>query len=508
MDSKEKNTESKQSSRRRFLQGGAALAGLIAAAGVRTAGGQSGQSLQNIIDKLPPAADPKTRGDYVPEEMVPKEHVWRDPWTGEMMRNDAGDLMVDWTGTPQWETYRKNLRAVGGPRYGNLEKDYRLLGIRSRFVTTARRGGAHPDASGSYAKPIAPDTDKEPFLSIGSPLEDQLGVITPSGLHFMDEHGDVPEIDPREHRLTIFGMVDRPLTLTMEDLMDLPSVSRVHFLDCNSNGTPGYRLRLMPWATAGRIYMEGSCSEWTGVLLSTLLDLAGVQKGARWFYSAAGDEYNQTWSIPIWKAMDDAMVAYGQNGEPVRPEQGFPIRLLVPGFQGTMNIKRLRRIKVTNEATLFHRLYTEMFPDDKYTWFRMEHPPKSCILRPSGQQQLRRHGFYEIRGIAWSGGGKITKVEVTVDGGKTWKDAEIQGPAYSKAYTRFVYPWSWNGEEVTIASRCTDERGSTQPTTAEFAKVVGASLEEVKGRGYPRFNVPQPWKIDREGKVTNAIFYI
>jgi sulfane dehydrogenase subunit SoxC len=515
-----KDTKSKQSSRRRFLQGGAALAGLVAAAGVRRAAGQSssqsssptpGQNSDKLLGTFPSDFDwndPRLRTDYVPDESVPKEAIWKDPWTSEPMRSADGDLVVDWTGTPQWEAYRKNIRAAGGPRYGNVAKDNRLVGARSRFVTTHRLGFDGGSGFGASGIPIAPSTSTVYFMSLGSPLEDQLGIITPAGLHFWDEHGEIPEIDPREHRLTIYGMVDRPLTLTMEDLMDLPSVSRPHFLDCNSNGTTGYRNRVMPWATPGLIFHEGSCSEWTGVLLSTLLDMAGVQKGARWFYASAEDEYNQTWSIPIWKAMDDAMVAYGQNGEPVRPEQGFPIRLLVPGFQGTMNIKRLRRIKVTDEATLFHRLYTEMFPDDKYTWFRMEHPPKSCILRPSGQQQLRRHGFYEIRGIAWSGGGKITKVEVTVDGGKTWKDAEIQGPAYSKAYTRFVYPWSWNGEEVTIASRCTDERGSTQPTTAEFAKVVGASLEEVKGRGYPRFNVPQPWKIGREGKVTNAIFSI
>ena len=520
MHSKENDTKSRQSSRRRFLQGGAALAGLVAAVGVRRAAGQSSPPTsdpthQKMLGNFPPDfdyPDPNTRPDYVPEDKIPKNAVWRDPWTGQPMRDEAGELVVDWTGTPQWETYRKNIRAAGGPRYGTMEKDTRLVGVRSRFVTTHRKGsdGADPTPP-RYAysgKPTAPSTDKVHFMSIGSPLEDQLGIITPAGLHFTDEHGEVPEIDPRQHRLTIYGMVDHPLTVTMEELMNLPSVSRTHFLDCNSNGTTGYRLRVMPWASAGRCFMEGSCSEWTGVLLSTLLDMAGVQKGARWFYASAEDEYNQTWSIPIWKAMDDAMICYGQNGEPIRIEQGFPIRLLLPGFEGTMNIKRLRRIKVTSEATLFHRLYTEMFSDSKITWFRFEHPPKSCILRPSGGQQLPRHGFYEIRGVAWSGGGKITKVEVTVDGGKTWKDAEIQGPAFSKAHTRFVLPWNWNGEEVTIASRCTDERGSTQPTTAEFAKVVGASLEEVKGRGYPRFNVPQPWNIDREGKVTNALYSI
>jgi sulfane dehydrogenase subunit SoxC len=505
MDSKGKDSKSKQASRRRFLKQGAALAGLAAVGGIRPARGQ------DWLNKLPPLPDPKDRTDYVPEDQVPKDHILRDPWTGEMMRDEVGELLVDWTGTPQWEAYLKNVRAVGGPRYGyyGLGKDYRLYGHPARFETAHRKGS--DGGSGLYYSgiPTAPDTTRVHFPTCGSPLENQYGIITPSGLHFEDEHGEVPEVDPRQHRLTIFGMVDRPLTLTMDELKDLPSVSRVHFLDCNSNGTTGYRNRILPSATAGRVFMEGSCSEWTGVLLSTLLDLTGMKKGAKWFYASAADEYNQTWSVPIWKALDDAMVAYGQNGEAIRPEQGYPIRLLLPGFQGTMNIKRLRTIKVTDEPALHHRLYTEIFPDDKITWFRFMHPPKSCIVRPSGGMQLTRKGFYEIRGVAWSGGGKITKVEVTVDGGKTWKPAQIQEPVFSKAHTRFVLPWSWNGEETIIASRCTDEKGSYQPTTAEFAKFAGVEMDIIRGKhGYPRFNAPQPWKIDRDGRITNAIFSI
>ena len=505
MDSKEKDMKLKQSSRRRFLKRSAMLAGLAATGGIRSASGQE------FLKKLPPLPDPRERTDFVPDEAVPMDHVWRDPWTKEPMRDDAGELIVDWTGTPQWETYRKVVRSAGGPRYGAVEKDSRLYGVRSRFVTSHRLGSDGGSGIGFSGIPTAPNTTKVHFPSAGTPLEHQMGVITPSGLHFLDEHGEVPEIDPREHRLTIFGMVDRPLTLTMDELMDLPSVSRVHFLHCNSAGTTTYESAVQPWATAGRRFMEQGCSEWTGVLLSTLFDLVGMQKGARWFYASAQDEYNQTWSIPIWKAMDDAMIAYGQNGEPIRPEQGFPIRVLLPGFQGTMNIKRVRRIKITNEVTNFHRgvIYSEIFPDDKITWFRMEHPPNSCILRPSGGQHLTRHGAYEIRGVAWSGGGKITKVDVTVDGGKTWKPAEVQGPVHSKAHTRFVMPWSWNGEEVTIASRSTDERGSVQPaTTAALAKHLGRDVDTLISRGYNRFNAPQPWKIDRDGKVTNAIYSI
>jgi sulfane dehydrogenase subunit SoxC len=494
MHEKEGSNKTRQSSRRRFLRQGAALAAL-AAAGIKTASAQGNE-------------DPRQRTDYVPEDQVPKDHVLRDPWTGELMRDEEGNLVVNWTGTPQWEQYRRNARAMGGKGYGTVEVDSRLYGVRSRFVTSYRRGFDGGSGFGYSGTPCAPTSAKNYFFSLMSPVDAQLGVITPSGLHFTDEHGEVPEVDPRQHRLTIFGMVDRPMTFTMEDMMDLPSVSRVHTVECNSDGETG-ATRNLPYATAGHAYPELSCSEWTGVLLSTLLDMVGVKKGAKWFYASGADEYDQTWSIPLWKGMDDALIAYGQNGEPVRPEQGFPLRLILPGFQGTMNIKRVRRIKVTDEITLFHRIYADTHPDKQtITWFRMEMPPTSCILRPSGMQRLTRHGFHEIRGIAWSGGGKITKVEVTVDGGKTWKDAVIQEPVHSKAHTRFTFPWTWNGEETIIASRCTDEKGSTQPTTPEAAKVRGLDLQTFKTTTVQRNNIPQPWKIDRDGRVTNALFSI
>ena len=479
--------------RRLFLKRGAALAGMAAVGAVAASGQEGGQ-------------DPRLRTDYVPEEQVPKDHVLRDPWSGEMMRDEEGNLIVNWTGTPQWEAYRKNAKAMGS-KYGTLEVDSRLYGVRSRFVTSVRRGFDGGSAFGYTGTPTAPSAAKSYFYSLMSPMDAQLGVITPSGLHFSDEHGEVPEIDPREHHLTIFGMVDRPLTLSMEDLMSLPSVSRIHTLECNTDGVTG-GLRNAPWATAGHAYAENSCSEWTGVLMSTILDMVGVKKGAKWFYASAGDEYNQTWAIPLWKAMDDAMLAYGQNGEPLRPEQGFPLRLLNPGFQGTTNIKRLRRIKITDDLTLFHRMYQEVHPNNKITWFRLEMPPQSCILRPSGGQKLNQRGFQEIRGVAWSGGGKIVRVEVTVNGGKTWKDAVIQGPVNSKAHTRFVYPWTWNGEETIIAARCTDERGSTQPTTAEAARMRGIDVETLKTKAIQRNNIAQPWKIERDGRVTNALFAI
>jgi sulfane dehydrogenase subunit SoxC len=496
--------EPKQSSRRQFLEQvkqGTMLAGLAAVGGIQVAKDQSsGQSGSAQLD-----------GHFNPPSEVatpPEAAILRDPWNGTPLRDAEGNVLADWTGTEEWNNYQKGVRATGGPAYGTREKDYRMYGYRSRFVTTVRTG-----TNGTGCP--APSTVRTPFLSLGSPLQDQTGIITPTALHFMDEHGwEPPDIDPRQHRLMIHGMVERPLIFTMEELQRLPSVSRIHFIECNSNGTPSNKLRIMPQATPQDINGEYSCSEWTGVLLSTLLDMVGVQKGASWIWAEPQDKLMHTKSVPLWKAMDDCIVCYGQNGEPLRPEQGFPIRLLTPGFEGTTNIKRLRRIEVTNEPGMFWREtgvgYTHLRPDGKARWFQVELAPKSIILRPSGGQRLTSRGFYEMRGLAWSGGGKVSRVEITTDGGRSWKDARIQEPVLSKAATRFVFPWDWNGEEVMLASRCTDERGTTQPTLAQLAKVWGVEPDYFRNPRGPvwRFNVIQPWKIDSEGKVTNAIFSI
>jgi sulfane dehydrogenase subunit SoxC len=498
MNSKQKSGkgDSRKSSRRRFLAQGAVLAGLAA---VGAAPRVRAQGLGALFDGT------KEPG-YVPEAEIPKDHILRDPWTGEPLRDPEGNILVDWTGTPQYEKYLEGARQMGGPAYGWRKKDWRLYGYRSPYVTTYRLGTA-----GTYTP--APSDVKTAFFSMLSPLQDQEGIITPASLHFHDDHGfEIPLVDPRKHRLVIGGMVEHPLEFTMEDLKRLPSVSRIHNVECNSNGTPTHHNRLEPWATPGDIYGELSCSEWTGVLLSTLLDMVGVKKGASWIWAGAADEENHTKSFPLEKAMDDCIIAYAQNGEPLRPEQGFPVRLLTPGWEGTTNIKRLAKIKVTDELGPHlreARIYTVMHSDGKIRWFQFEMQPKSCIIRPSPTHAPER-GYNEIRGFAWSGGGKVTRVEVSTDGGRTWKDAEIQGPVHSKALTRFVFPWQWNGEEVMLASRCTDERGSTQPNTAETAKIWGVQPDYFRHpqTGIWRFNVIQPWKVDATGKVTNAILSI
>ena len=346
-----------------------------------------------------------------------------------------------------------------------------------------------------------------------TPLQDSIGIITPSSLHYVTTHGyDPPDIDPRQHRLLIHGMVDRPLIFTLEELKRLPSVSRIHFLECAGNSDLD-RDDQANAETVQETHGQTSCSEWTGVLLSLLLKEAGVQKGASWLVAEGADAGKHTKSIPLEKAMDDVLVAYGQNGEAVRPEQGYPLRLLVPGWEGISNVKWLRRIKVVDQPYMTKwesTMYASLRPDGKARWFQFEMGPKSVITFPSGGQRLPGRGFYEITGLAWSGGGAIRRVEVSTDGGRTWKDAQLQEPVLRMAHTRFRFPWNWDGEEAVLQSRCTDERGDVQPTLAELGKIWGVNPDywQSTTNRINHFNAIQPWKVTRDGSVHNAMFVL
>jgi sulfane dehydrogenase subunit SoxC len=387
--------------------------------------------------------------------------------------------------------------------------DLHAYGRRSHFVTSVRVGSINN-----------PDTRKEGDrrdVGLRTPLQDSVGMITPASLHFIVSHGyDPPDIDPRRHQFLIHGMVKRPLIFTTEDLRRLPSVSRFHFLECHGNSSPGAAPggpeRVSAAATVQDTHGLTSCTLWTGVPLSLLLNEAGVQAGAGWILAEGADPSKHSKSIPLSKAVDDVLVAYGQNGEPLRPEQGFPLRLLVPGWQGINNVKWLRRVEVVNEpymAMMETSRYPSLKLDGKSRWFENELGPKSVITRPSGGQRLSAAGFYEISGLAWSGGGSVRRVEVSTDGGGTWKEAQIQGPVAPKAHTRFVLPWTWSGEESVLESRCTDERGDVQPTIAEVARLWGApdvdyfrNVSLIVGD----FNAIQPWKVTGDGSVQNALF--
>jgi sulfane dehydrogenase subunit SoxC len=384
--------------------------------------------------------------------------------------------------------------------------DLHAYGERSRFENSRRVGslGLWPPAAG-------------PIRDYGfrTPLQNSVGIITPASLHFVISHGyDPPDIDSRQHRLMIHGLVDRPLIFTMEELERLPSVSRFHFLECHGNSAtsgPTGALRMAQTATVQETHGLTSCSEWTGVPLSVLLREAGVQKGARWLLAEGTDEIKHTKSIPLDKGTDDVLVAYGQNGEALRPEQGYPLRLVVPGWQGISNVKWLRRIKVVDEpymAMMETTRYPSLRLDGKSRWFESEMGPKSVITRPSGGHRLPGPGFFEITGLAWSGGGSIRRVEVSTDGGRTWKDAKLQDPVARKAHTRFTMDWNWDGKEAVLQSRCTDDRGEVQPTLAAMAKIWGVNLDYFQQTGtidMGNFNAIQPWKLARDGSLHNAL---
>ena len=380
-------------------------------------------------------------------------------------------------------------------------------GERSHFVSSARVG--------SINNPERRLPNEPRDFGLKTPLQDSAGMITPASLHYIVSHGyEPPDINPQEHRLLIHGMVDRPLSLGMEDILRLPSVSRFHFIECHGNSTTGGLggpVRISPDATVQDTHGSTSCSQWTGVPLATLLKKAGVQKSATWIIAEGADENKHSKSIPLAKAMDDALVAYAQNGEPVRPEQGYPLRLVIPGWQGINNVKWLRRIDLVDEpymGMMEISRYPRLMPDGKSRWFEFEMGPKSVITRPSGGQRLTVQGFYEITGLAWSGGGAIRRVEVSTDGGQTWKDAQIQGPIASKSHTRFSIPWNWNGEEAVLQSRCTDDKGVVQPSLAQVAKNWRTDIEFFRKTTLivSDLNAIQPWKVNRDGSVKNAIF--
>ncbi len=332
-----------------------------------------------------------------------------------------------------------------------------------------------------------------------TPIHELHGTITPNGLHFERHHNGVPDIDPAQHKLTIHGLVKRPLVFDMEALMRYPMVNRICFIECSGNSFFNTFAKPRP-LPAGMIHGLVSCTEWTGIPLSVLLDEAGVDAKAKWILAEGADAATMGRSIPLSKALDDVIVALYQNGEPVRPEQGYPVRLVIPGFEGNTSIKWLHRIKVTDRplhARDETSHYTDLLPDGKAEQFTFVMGVKSVITRPSGGMTIWRDGFYEISGLAWSGASKIRRVEVSADGGKTWGDAYLHGPILDKSLTRFSMAWHWNGEPVQLQSRATDEKGRVQMTHGQWMAKYGA------GQRY-HYNAMQTWAVNEHGEVSNA----
>jgi sulfane dehydrogenase subunit SoxC len=330
-------------------------------------------------------------------------------------------------------------------------------------------------------------------VSSGTPHQDLLGIITPSDLHFERHHGGVPDIDPAAYSLLIHGMVERPTIFTLADLKRFPAVSRVHFLECSGNLN-----RTAPKdTTPGQLAGLTSTSEWTGVPLSTLFREVGAHSKATWFLAEGSDAAVMTRSVPVAKANDDALIAYGQNGEALRPEQGYPARLFLPGWEGNANVKWIRRIELSDRPFMTREetsKYTEPFADETARMFSLLMDARSLITYPAYPVTLTR-GWVDINGIAWSGNGKITRVDVSTDDGRTWTVARLQEPVLSKAHTRFRHLWNWTGGEAVIMSRAVDETGYVQPTRAALLKLRGPGTT-----GY-HLNPITGWVVSGDGTV-------
>ena len=331
------------------------------------------------------------------------------------------------------------------------------------------------------------------------PIEALDGIITPTSVHFIRSHSGSPDIDPKLHRLYIHGLVERPLRFSVEALSRYPMTTRIYFIECSGNSLRA--LTPQPaQVPAGGMHGNVSCNEWTGVPLRVLLEEAGVQPQAKWLLAEGADSAHMSRSVPLEKALDDALIALYQNGERLRPEHGYPVRLLLPGWEGNMSVKWLRRIKLTDGPTHTKdetSKYTDPLPDGRALQFTYEMGVKSVITRPSSTMQLAGTGFHEISGIAWSGAGRIRRVEVSTDGGQTWAEAALTGAERAKALVRFRHPWQWQGAAAVLQSRATDEKGNVQPARREWQARFAPDI---------RFhnNSIVSWAVGTDGSVKNV----
>jgi sulfane dehydrogenase subunit SoxC len=335
-----------------------------------------------------------------------------------------------------------------------------------------------------------------------TPLDKMLGNLTPSGLHFERHHGGIPTIDPARHSLVVHGMVDTPKKFSIDDLKRFPSVTRKHFIECSGNG-------LTEWNKPTLKTVQGthgliSTSEWTGVQFATLARELGLKEGSAWVLAEGADAAMMTRSVPMEKMLKDALIAYGQNGEALRPEQGYPLRLLLPGYEGNTHIKWLRRLEISDKPFMTREetsKYTDLLADGKARQFSMEMDAKSVITFPSGDMKLPRPGFYNIQGFAWTGRGRVQSVDVSVDGGKSWYPAQLGSSPEPICTVRFSFPWVWDGKPAVLQSRCTDETGYVQPTLKQLIAIRGSNGPF--GSIY-HLNAIQSWAVNETGDVANV----
>ncbi len=332
-----------------------------------------------------------------------------------------------------------------------------------------------------------------------TPLHRLEGTITPNGLHFERHHNGVPRIDPAQHRLYVHGMVKRPLSFGIDDLLRYPLVSRQCFIECGGNSNAGWNQEPVQ-AAAGHLHGLASCSEWTGVPLATVLDECGLLPNAEWLIAEGADAAAMNISLPIAKALDDTLLALYQNGERLRPENGYPLRLVVPGWEGVLNVKWLRRLHVATQPVMARNetaKYTELLPSGKARQFTFVMEAKSLITQPTFGARLPAAGLQQISGLAWSGRGTIRRVEVSTDGGETWREATLQAPVLPRCFTRFRLPWRWDGKPAVLKSRAIDETGYLQPERSELIAARGR-------HGYFHYNAIVGWAVAEDGTISHV----
>jgi len=332
-----------------------------------------------------------------------------------------------------------------------------------------------------------------------TPLQHLDGIITPSRLHFERHHSGIPDIDPDRHSLSIFGLVERPLSFSTGALERYPKVSGIRFLECSGNS--GALVAPEPAdITAGEIHGLVSCSEWGGVPLSILLEEAGVKPEGKWIVADGGDAAMMSRSVPLSKAMRDAIVALYQNGEPLRPANGYPMRLFLPGWEGNMSVKWLRTIKVTRDPAMTRdetSKYSDLRDDGIAELFTYPMQVKSVITSPSPGLDLGAKGLYQVSGLAWSGNGSITRVEVSADGGRTWTEAALDEHVLPMCLTRFRTAWRWDGGPAVLMSRATDSAGNVQPSR-------DAAMQSRAANSFYHYNGIQAWRVSDRGELHNV----
>jgi sulfane dehydrogenase subunit SoxC len=366
-----------------------------------------------------------------------------------------------------------------------------LYGMPSAYEHNVTRRYTKLLASGNFRASIAV-----------TPIQDSEGIITPNGLFFSRSHGGIAHVDPNEYRLMIHGLVDKPIVLTLDELKRYPKVTRTHFIECPANGGQEWRGPQFNSLQFAKGFM--SSAEWTGVYIKTILADLGLKPEAQWMLAEGSDNSEMGRSVPIDKILDDAMIVWGQNGEALRPEQGYPVRLLLPGWEGNLCVKWLKRLEFAKEPWFCKEetsKYTALKPTGKAVQHFYANEVNSTVVSPSPERpwtDLKDGQLIEIEGLAWSGMGTITGVDISFDGGKTYKEAKLKGLVLPKSWTRWSYMHRYKkGQTLLLTSRAMDDAGYIQPTVDEETAIMG--VESVYHR-----NGVETWEVTATGEVNHV----